>query len=323
MKAFEYYRYGPPLKVMKLVDKPTPEPGPGEVRLRLHAVGVNGSDWEITAGTPLYSRIFGPLRPRQPTLGSDIAGVVDAVGPDVTRFKPGDAAFGDVFGTWGGFAEACIAPADRLLPIPKGMSFPTAASFPQNGTNALQPIRDANVQVGQKVLILGACGAAGTLAMQLAKQAGATVTAIDKGIKLDLARELGADLLLDYLHEDVTKRAERYDLILDYSSCRSFLAYRRIMTSTGKYFFFGGSAGALGKLLVFGRLYTRKDGQTFRLEAVEQTLDKQREMANLIAKGTIKPVIAGTYRFKDIPQALERLRAGDAPGKLMIAFPNA
>jgi len=323
MKAFEYYRYGPPLKVMTLVDKPLPQPGPGEVRLRLHAVGINGADWEITAGTPLYSRIFGLLRPRNPTLGSDIAGVIDAVGPGVTEFKTGDAVFGDVFAIWGGFAEAAVVPADKLLPIPEGMSFTTAASFPQNGTNALQPIRDADLQPGHNVLILGACGAAGTLAIQLAKRAGATVTAVDKGIKLDLARDLGADLVIDYQREDVTKRAERYDLILDYFACRSFRAYRRIMTPNGKYFFFGGSVTALYKMLMFGWLYARKGGQTFKLEAVEQSLDKQREMADLIAKGTIKPVIGGTYPFKDIPQALERLRMGDAAGKLMVTFPNA
>lgn len=307
---------------MRLVDLPRPDPAADEVLIRTRAVGLNGSDWEITTGYPLYSRIFGTFRPRISTLGSDVAGVVEAVGPDVTKFKTGDRVFGDLFERWGGFAEFLTAPEDKLLPIPEDMDFVTAAAIPQSGTNALQPMRDASVSADGKVLIIGACGSAGPYAIQLAKLAGADVTAVDKGQKLGLATELGADHTVDYQTEDVTKRQGRYDLVLDYFATRSFFAYRRILAPTGSYYFFGGSVRALVLLLTLGRLFSRPDGQTIKLEAVTQSVEKQAEIATLLSSGKLRTAIGATYPFEQIPDALEKLRAGTAQGKLVILFPE-
>lgn len=320
MKAWVYARYGPPSDVMRLAEVPRPEPGPGEVLLRVEAVGLNGSDWEITAGTPLYSRIFGTFRPQHPTLGSDIAGVVQAVGAGVTRFGAGDRVFGDTFERWGGFAEYLTAPADKFVAIPEGMSFTTAAALPQSGTNGWQPIEDAHLTRDQSALILGACGSAGPYAIQFAKRAGARVTAVDRAEKLDLAREAGADEVLDYRETDVTRLPDRYNLILDYFATRSFFAYDRLLAPGGRYFFFGGHMRLLLALTALGGPWGRRRGKTFRLEAVHQTPERQARLAELVQAGEIRPMIGATVSFEEIPRALETLRAGMGRGKTVVVF---
>lgn len=322
MKAFIYRRYGPPRDVLRLEDRPRPKPGPGEVLIRNRAVGLNGSDWEITTGYPFYSRIFGMFRPRFPTLGSDIAGLVEEVGAGSARFSPGDAVFGDIFEIFGGFAEFTLAPEAKLLTIPEGMSFEIAAAIPQSGTNALQPMQDARVGPGQSVLINGACGGAGTYAIQLACAAGAEVTAVDRVVKLNLARELGAARTLDFESVDFTRQSERYDLILDYFGTRTPVAYRRVLKPGGRYYYFGGTLPALFSVLTLGTLMTRLTDRTYRLEAVTQTPEKQVELAGMVARGELRPVIDRTYPFEELPEALERLGSGVARGKLVISLPD-
>ena len=321
MQAYSYRRYGPPREVLSRVDLPVPTPGPGEVLVRLDAVGINGSDHEIVTGSPLYSRVYGPIRPRHPVLGSDIAGRVEACGPGITGFRVGDRVFGDVFERWGGFAEYLTAPAEMLLQLPVGLDPVTAAALPQSGTNALQPIRDdASLAPGERVLINGACGGAGHLAIQLAKAAGAHVTAVDRASKLDLAAEVGADTLIDFETTDFTEGSEPYDLILDYFATRSPRAYRRVLTPTGTYMFFGGTMKALWSLLTIGLLTSRKNGRTFKLEAVTQTRARQADMAGMVAKGDIRLALDRTYPFDRLIDALEQVGRGEVRGKVVVVF---
>ena len=323
MKVCAYYRYGRPTDVMALEDRPIPVPGPGEVLIRNRAVGLNGSDCEITTAYPAYSRIFGALKPRHNVLGSDVAGVVTKLGDGVTNFTVGDQVFGDIFELFGGFAEYTVAPADKLLPIPDKMDFVTAATLPQSGTNALQPvIYDAKVSAGQKVLILGACGGAGVFAVQMAKAAGAEVTAVDRGAKLDLAHKVGADHVLDFETEDVLAIDAKFDLILDYFATRPFYAYRHMMTPTGLYMFFGGQIRPLYLLLSLGWFMSRKEGQSYKLEAVSQSTEKLAHIAKLVLSGQLTPVVAETLSLEELPDALDRMSRGEIFGKAVVVFPE-
>ena len=261
MKAVVYSRYGPP-EMLRLEEVDRPVPKDNEVLVQVRAVSVNASDWEILRGKPLYSRIGGPFRPRYRTLGSDIAGRVEATGPGVTRFRPGDEVFGDNLSLMGGFAEYARAAEKSLALKPTGMSFEVAAAIPQAGVIALQGIRrKGNVQPGQRVLINGAGGGAGSFAVQLAKVAGAEVTGVDGTAKLDFLRSLGADHVVDYTHEDFTRTGEHYDLVLDVIAHRSVFDYRRAIAARGQYLYVGGSVSTLLQILTMGLLIGRQGRQ--------------------------------------------------------------
>ncbi len=195
MKAVAYDRYGGP-DVLRVVDLPEPEPGPGEVLVEVRATSVNLSDWETLTGSPGYARIAGLRRPRRPVLGSDVAGVVAAVGPGVADLAPGDEVFGDNLQLKGGFAELCVVPAHALARKPAGLSFVDASTIPQSGAIALKGT--ARVTAGSRVCVNGAGGGSGAFALQLLRAAGAHVTAVDTAAKLDAMRELGADVALDF-----------------------------------------------------------------------------------------------------------------------------
>jgi NADPH:quinone reductase-like Zn-dependent oxidoreductase len=190
MKAVVYTRYGPP-DVLRLADVATPVPKDDEVLVKVHAVSLNGSDWETLRGRPLYSRIGGLFRPGRHVLGSDIAGVVSAVGPRATRFAPGDEVFADILSHLGGFAEYVCVPESALAPKPAGLSYSEAAALPQAGAIALQGLD--TVTPASRVLINGAGGGSGMYGIQLAKLRGAEVTGVDNGEKLEFMRSLGAD----------------------------------------------------------------------------------------------------------------------------------
>src|SRR5215210_771507 len=205
MKAIVYTQYGPP-EVLQLKEVARPTPKDDEVLIKVQAVSVNRSDWEGLRGKPLYARIGGLLRPRQQILGSDIVGRVEMAGRNISRFRPGDEVFGDILPRLGGFAEYVCAPENRLALKPVGMTFEEVAAIPQSAVIALQGIRDkGQVQPGQKVLINGAGGGAGAVAVQLAKIYGAEVTGVDNTDKLDFMRAMGADHVVDYTREDFTK----------------------------------------------------------------------------------------------------------------------
>ncbi len=317
MKAVVRDTYGPP-EILRLDELERPVPGGDEVLIRVHAVSLNASDWELLTGNPLYGRLWGFFTPKIRVLGSDVAGTVDALGPDVTAFQPGDAVYGDIFETWGGLAEWVCAPQDMLRPKPEFMSFEQAAALPQSGVIAQQGICDkGQVRAGQTVLINGACGGGGSYAIQIAKNLGAEVTGVDSAQKQDLMRSLGADHVIDYAEEDFTRSGCRYDLILDLVGHHSILDFKSALAPRGRYLVVGGAVSLiLGAVLVGSliSLFTREKMGLF-MAKVNQGLDVLEEH---LASGAVVPAIDQTYPLSAAPEAMRRLGEGRAKGKLVI-----
>jgi NADPH:quinone reductase-like Zn-dependent oxidoreductase len=252
MKAIVYEKYGSP-DVLYLAELEKPIPTDDQILIKVLAVSINGSDREGLVGKPLYARMRGLLRPGSKILGSDIAGRVEFAGKNITEFKPGDEVFGELPGYHGGFAEYACTHGKTMSLKPASLTFEQAAAIPQGGVIALQGIRDkGQVQAGQKVLINGAGGSAGTFAIQLARLFGAEVTGVDNTGKLDFMRSLGADHVVDYTTEDFTRSGNRYDLVLDLIAHRSVFAYQRALEPNGSYFFVGGSTALLFQILLLG-----------------------------------------------------------------------
>ncbi len=252
MKAIVYDEYGSP-DVLRLEGIDEPTVGDDDVLVRVHAASVNSWDWDNLRGKPFLTRVlWGLFRPRRRVLGADIAGRVEAVGKNVTRFRPGDEVFGDLCESgWGGFAEYARARENALALKSHKMTFEQAAAFPQAGVMALQGVRDyGRLQPGQKVLINGAGGGVGTFAIQMAKAYGAEVTGVDSTKKLDLMRSLGADHVVDYTTQDFAKDGRRYDVILDVTAQRSMFDYRRVLNPTGVYIMIGGATVRILQLLL-------------------------------------------------------------------------
>ena len=261
MRAVVYDRYGRP-ELLRVDHVPRPVPSADQVLVRVASTSLNLSDWECLRGSPFYARIGGLRTPARSTLGSDIAGRVEAVGADVTRFRPGDEVYGDNLGLKGGFAEYAVAPESALAPKPEQLTFSEASTIPQAGAIALQGTAD--VAPGMRVLINGAGGGSGSFAIQLAKRAGAHVTAVDNAGKLDFMRSLGADEVIDYLREDFTRGAEPYDRILDLVAHRSVFAYRRALARGGRYRCVGGSVPTLIRVVTVGAIRRSAHGSTDR-----------------------------------------------------------
>ena len=322
MKAIVYSRYGPP-EVLHLSEVERPVPKDDEVLIKVHAVSINGADREGLIGRPLYARIGGLLRPGNPILGSDIAGLVEVAGRDIREFGPGDEVFGEIPGYHGGFAEYACAPERTLRRKPAGLSFEQAAAIPQAGTIALRGIRvEGQVRPGQQVLINGAGGSAGSFAVQLAKLAGAEVTGVDHAGKLDFLRSLGADQVIDYTRQDFTKSGRQYDLILDVIAHRSAFAYRRALMPGGTYFAVGGSAATLFQILLLGPWIRRRTGKNIRLLMVSQNRKDLIAITELCEAGQIRPVIDRLYPLSEVPEAMRYVAGGDAKGKVVITVVN-
>ena len=318
MKAIVYTEYGPPEALqLKEVAKPTPKDD--EVLIKVLAASGNRSDWEGLRGKPLYARLGGLLRPRQQRLGSDIAGRVEVAGRNVSRFQPGDEVFGDILPRLGGFAEYVCARESVLALKPASMTFEQVAAIPQAAVIAIQGIRDkGHVQPGQKVLINGAGGGAGTFAVQLAKLYGAEVTGVDNTGKLDFMRSLGADHVIDHTREDFTKNREQYDLILDIVAHHSVFAYKRALGSNGSYFLAGGSVATMMQILVVGPWIGRTTGKKIRILAVRPSMEDVEYMKDLIEAGKVTPVIDKTYPLSEVPEAIGYVGEGQAQGKVVI-----
>jgi NADPH:quinone reductase-like Zn-dependent oxidoreductase len=318
MKAVVYTRYGSP-DLLRYADVDTPVPGDGEVLVKVHAVSVNASDWEMLRGKPLYARVGGLRRPRRHVLGSDIAGRVEAVGPRATRFSPGDDVYADILDHMGGFAEYVCVPERLLAPLPAGMTHEEAAALPQAAAIALQGIRTrGRVQPGHRVLVNGGGGGSGMYAIQLAKLDGATVTAVDNAEKQDFMRDLGADHVSDYMRVDYTRTGDRYDVILDMAAYRSAFAYRRALAPGGRYLYVGGSAATLMQMLLVGPLIGRASGRKVRLLPVKLGVQHLTPIVDLIQAGKINTVVDRRYRLAEVPEALRYLGEGHAKGKVVI-----
>lgn len=319
MKAVVYTKYGSP-DVLQVTEVEKPVPTDDQVLIKIHAVSVNGSDKEALIGRPLYARVGGLLRPGHPILGSDIAGHVEAVGKNNTEFKPGDEVFGELPGYRGGFAEYVCTHGRTLTLKPASLTFEEAAAIPQAGVIALQGIREqGRVQPGQKVLINGAGGSAGSFAIQLAKLYGAEVTGVDNTGKLDFMLGLGADHVIDYTREDFEKSEKKYDLILDLIALRSVFAYQRVLRPGGTSFFVGGSVAVIFQILLLGPWIRRATAKNLRMLMVPQNRKDLIAITELCEAGTITPVIDRMYSLDQVPEALRYVGEGRAKGKVVIA----
>ncbi len=319
VKALLRDRYGSSA-VLRCGERPLPAIGAEDVLVRVRAASVNAADVDHMRGTFLV-RFTGPFRPSARVLGSDIAGTVESVGGDVTRFAPGDEVFGDLFASgFGAFAEYARVPESALMAKPAGLTFEQAATLPQAGLLALQGLRHGRpVEPGDNVLINGAGGGAGTFAVQLATSMGAKVTGVDSAGKLDLLRSLGADDVIDYAGHDFTRMGRRYDRIVDFVSHRSPSDYRRVMAEDGRCLIVGGSTLRLAQAATVGPILSRHSSQTVGL-LLWRAMDAE-DLAHLIGlllAGTVTPVIERTYRLSEAAEALRRTELGEVLGKVVI-----
>ena len=322
MKAITYQRYGSP-DVLELREIDKPSPGKGEVLIKVQAASVNPADWHFMRGSPYLIRLMSGLRrPKFPTIGIDVAGTAEAIGQDVTEFKPGDEVFGACHFR-GAFAEYACAPASSLVKKPANVSLEDGATVGVAALTALQALRDKGaIQPGHKVLINGAAGGVGTFAVQIAKQLGADVTGVCSTRNVDMVRAIGADHVIDYTKEDFTKSDIRYDVILDCIGNHSPAEFRSALKPDGKYVGVGGPTdpwmiGALVSTLANTLMskFTRKKWMT--LLAVMKKLDLA-YVSELMAAGKLKPVIDRRYSLSDVPQAVRHLEEGHARGKVVI-----
>lgn len=314
MRAVVYDRYGPP-EVLRVAEVPVPSPSPDQVLVEIAATSVNLSDWEMLRGSPLYARLGGLRTPARPVLGSDIAGRVAAVGAGVTRFGVGDEVYGDNLALMGGFAEFAVAPEAALAHKPSGLTFADASALPQSGSIALQGT--ARVRPGQRVLVNGAGGGSGVLAIQLAKLAGAHVTAVDNAGKLEFMRALGADEVIDYRAEDFTRRGP-YDLVLDLVAHRSVFAYQRALARGGRYLCVGGTTRALLRVVTVGAVLGLLTGRRLGVLAVRQGPEHFRPVAERCVAGDLRVHVDRTVSLGEVPQALALVGEGRARGKVVV-----
>ena len=319
MKAVVYQKYGSPdVLELKEVEKPTPKDN--EVLIKVHAASVNDWDWGLLRGKPFMNRLFfGLLKPKIKTIGGDIAGRIEAVGRNVKKFQPGDEVFGDLSGCgFGGFAEYVCARENALVLKPASMTFEEVAAVPQAAVLALQGLRDkGQIQPGQKVLINGAGGGAGTFAVQIAKSFGAEVTGVDSTRKLDMLRSIGADHVIDYTQEDFTKNGQRYDWILDFAAHHSIFDYKRALSPKGIYIMVGGSSARIFQTIFLGPLISMTGSKKMGILAHKPNkgLDFMKE---LFEAGKVVPVIDRRYPLSEVPEALRYFGEGHARGKVVI-----
>jgi NADPH:quinone reductase-like Zn-dependent oxidoreductase len=317
VKAVTHDRYGGP-EVLRVEDVPVPTPAEGQVRVRIRATSVNLSDWEGLTGSPGYARMGGLRRPRRRILGSDIAGVVDAVGPGATRFREGDEVYGDNLALMGGFAEYAVAAESALVAKPAELSFVQASTIPQAGAIA---VKGTARVAGGRVLVNGAGGGSGTFAIQLAKRAGAHVTAVDNAMKLDFMRSVGADAVVDYRAQDFTRITPRFDHVLDLVAHRSVFAYRRALARGGVYRCVGGSVRSLLRILTVGWLAGRLTGRSLGVLVVQQGPSSFTPLADLCVAGEVSIHLHRTYPLDLVAEALADVGEGRALGKVVVEIP--
>jgi NADPH:quinone reductase-like Zn-dependent oxidoreductase len=320
MKAIIYTEYGSP-DVLQLREIAKPVPTDDEILIKILAVSINGSDREGLIGKPLYARLGGLRKPGHPILGSDIAGRVEMVGKNNAEFQPGDEVFGEVPGYHGGFAEYVCTRGRTMMLKPASMTFEEAAAIPQAGVIALNGIREkGQVQPGQKVLINGAGGSAGTFAVQLAKLYGAEVTGVDNTGKMDFLRSLGADHVIDYTREDFTKNRNQYDLILDVIAHRSVFSYARALRPNGSCFVVGGSLATFFQILLLGPWIRKATAKKLSILVVPQNRKDLIAITELCQAGKVRPVIDRQYPLSEVPEALRYVSEGRAKGKVVITI---
>jgi NADPH:quinone reductase-like Zn-dependent oxidoreductase len=322
MKAIVRDTYGPP-DILELRDIDIPEIADDEVLVRVHAAGVGRDVWHIMTGLPYPIRLagYGFRAPKNPIIGSDMAGVVEAIGRNVSRFQPGDEVFGIGKGS---YAEYVCAWEDKLAHKPVNLTFEQAAVVAIMGSTALQALRDhGKVRPGQQVLIIGASGVVGTYAVQIAKAFGANVSGVCSTQKVEMVRSIGADHVIDYTREDFAEGDERYDLILDIGGNSSLSRLRRALTPEGTLVIVGGEGGGgwLGgtdrqlRAMMLSPFVGQKLGTFVNKENQEDLI----VLKELIESGKVTPVIDRTYPLSEVPEAIRYLEEGHARGKVVIS----
>ncbi len=317
MKAIRYNQYGSP-EVLRLMEVDRPSPGEGEVLVRIHAAAANPLDWHFMRADPFFIRFFsGVLRPKDQRLGADIAGRVEALGPNTNQFEVGDEVYTDI--SRGGFAEYASVSEEILALKPANLSFEAAAAVPVAGLTALQSLRNqGQVMTGQQVLVNGAAGGVGTFAVQIAKYYGAQVTGVCSTRNVEMVRGIGADRVVDYTQEDFTRGGQEFDLILDNVGNRSMFDIKRILGTGGMYLLNAFSPRVMLQMAL------PSGGQTLLNTALTKVLQTDLVfLKELLEAGDIVPVIDRRYSLAEVPEAIRYLEAGHARGKVVITMDDS
>ena len=321
MKAIIYTNYGTP-DVLRIAEVNKPNPKNNEVLVKVFASSLNSWDWDMLKGKPFLVRMFGGLfKPKQKILGADIAGIVESIGNEVKNFKPGDEVMGDIAGAgFGGFAEYAVAPEKLLCKKPKQLSFEQAASLPQAGLLAIQGLRyQKQIKEGNNVLINGAGGGVGPIALQYAKSLGAVVTCVDKEEKFEMLRSLGADACWDYRRTDYTKSGKKYDYILDVIAHKRVNDYKRVLQPDGVFAMIGGSIGGLlFQMMLVQPFFSKYRKQKLGIMGYRVSTSALEELAMLAAEKNILPVIDSVFPFEETVNAFRHFQKGDFKGKIVI-----
>lgn len=322
MLAYPLRRYGPPSDLtLQVIARPTPSTG--ETLVRIHATAINDWDWQMVRGSPAYIRLIcGVRRPKFTIPGVDYAGVIEAVGPDVQGFSAGDRVYGDLSDAgFGAFAQyACIGHA-ALNRMPEDMGFAVAAALPHAGTLALQALQRAPIRAGDRVLVNGAGGGVGVLAVQMARHLGAaSIDGVDHIDKHPMMSGLGYDRCIDYRDEDFTRSGARYDLILDTKSTRPARAHARALNPGGRYITVGGKVASMLSTLARGLVVNRRGSSAHRVLALKPNGGMD-QVAALATESILKPTIDGPHPFEELPNQLARFGAGEHLGKIVLTIP--
>jgi NADPH:quinone reductase-like Zn-dependent oxidoreductase len=321
MKAIVYEKYGPP-EVLRYKEVEKPVPADDQVLIKIHAASINAADWHLlTADIFLIRFMTGFLKPKNQIFGEDISGIVEAVGKNVTKFQPGDEVFGDIFGTGtGGYAEYACASENAVVIKPASLLFEEAAALPMASVTALQGLRDkGQIKPGAKVLINGASGGVGSFAVQIARSFNAEVTAVCSTGKMEMARSLGADHVIDYTKEDFTKNGQQYDLILAANGYHPIADYHRALSPNGKYVMAGGSVGQMFGAMLLGPLYSRKGKEMGALSAKPNSKDLN-FIKDLFEAGKLKPLIDKVFPLSEAVEAFRYFGEGHTRGKVVFTM---
>jgi len=314
MKAIVYTKFGPP-DVLKLREVEKPIPKDNEILIKVHAASANAYDWRHLRADPFLIRLMGAglLKPKHKILGADIAGQVESVGSNAKQFQPGDEVFGE--GSYGGFAEYVCVDENRFVLKPANLTFEEAAATPMAALTALQGLRDkGQIQARQKVLINGASGGVGSFAVQIAKSFEAEVTGVCSTTKMDFVRSIGADHVIDYTQEDITKSGQQYNLIFDIAAYRSISEYKRILSSGGIYVLAGGSMARIFQLMFMSMTGVKNMGLIVANINQKDLLF----IIELLKVGKVKSMIDKRYPLNETAEALRYLEEGHACGKVVI-----
>lgn len=319
MKAIVYHKYGSP-DVLRMEDIPKPVPGDDEVLVKIHAVSINSWDWDSLTGKPFeYRFLFGLFKPKRTKLhGCDIAGKVEEIGKNVKHFQVGDEVFGDLAEKgWGAFAEYTCACENVLTLKPSSMTFEEAACMSHGGNLAVQGLIDyGKIKSGQKVLINGGGGSTGTLAIQIAKLFGVEVTAVDHTVKLETMLKLGADHVVDYTKDDFTQREQKYDLIFDVKTNRSFFDYQRVLYPNGIYVTVGGKTSRILQVVFLGKLFHKH-----KIHMVAYKANKDLNyIVELFEKDKLKPIIDKCFPLEKTDEAFRYFGEGRFKGKIVVSL---